>query len=48
MHGCEGVGHPSSSVVMGIAVIRVVDMGLPDRISGPQKGWRFVVMTMPM
>jgi len=33
---------------MGIAVVIVVDMGLPDQISDTPKGWRSVVMSMAM
>ena len=32
VYGCEGIGQSSSYVVMGIAVVNVVDMGLPEHI----------------
>ena len=38
VYGWVEVGHPSSSVVMGMDIMIVVDMGLPDQISGPPKG----------
>ena len=38
VYGWVGVGHPSSSVVMGMDSVSVVDMGLPDQISGPSMG----------
>jgi len=38
VYGCDGDGKPSSSVVLGIVVVRVKNMGLPDQISGPPKG----------
>ncbi len=45
---CEDVGQSSSSVVMGITVVSVVDMGLPNRISGPSRGWRSDAMSVAM
>jgi hypothetical protein len=48
VYSCEGVGQSSSSVVMGISVITVVDIGLPNQISGPPSGWRSVAISVSM
>jgi hypothetical protein len=48
VYNCVGAGQSSSSVVMGIAVINVVDIGFPDQISGPPKRWRYVDMSVAM
>ena len=46
VYGWEGAGHPSSSVVMGMDCASVVDMGLPDQISGPPRGLRSAAMSV--
>ncbi len=38
VYGCVGVGHPSSSVVIGIEEDRVKDNSVLDHISGPPRG----------
>jgi len=38
VYGWMGVGHPSLYVVMGMYNMSVVDMGLPDQISGLLEG----------
>ena len=48
VYGCVGVGHPSSSVVIGIEVDRVEDISFPDHISGPPSGWRSAVRRVAM
>jgi hypothetical protein len=40
VYNCEGVGHSSSSVMMCVVVVNVVDIRLPDEFSGPPYGWR--------
>ena len=47
MCSCEGVGQSSSSVVMGITAINVVDILLTNQISGPPSGWRSVAISAP-
>ena len=48
VYGCVGVGQPSSSVVMGIEVVREEDISFPDHISGPPRGWRSAVRRVAM
>ena len=48
VYGYKGVGQPTSFVVMGIVVVSVVDMGLPDSIPGPPTEWRSAAMSMAM
>ena len=48
VYRCEGVGQKSSSVVMGIAVGNVVDMGLPAHISGQPNGCRSAAVSVAM
>ncbi len=43
VYGCVGVGHPSSSTVMGIKEDRVDDSSFRDQILGPLRGWRSAV-----
>ncbi len=43
-----GVGHPSTSVVMGMADVIMVDFWLPDQISGPPRGCRSAAMSVAM
>ena len=43
LYGCVGVGHPSSSVVIGIEEDRVKDISFPGHISGLPRGWRSAV-----
>ncbi len=38
VYGWMGVGQLSTSVVIGMADVRVVGIGLPDQISGPPRG----------
>jgi len=44
----EGVGQSSSSVVMAIVVVNIVDIWLSDQISGPLNGWRSAVISVDM
>ena len=46
VYGCEDVEQSSSSVVIGIAAVNVVDMGLPDHISGPLNGCRSAAISV--
>jgi hypothetical protein len=48
VYGWMGVGHPSASVVMGMADERMVDIWLPDQISGPPRGCRSSAMSVAM
>ena len=41
-------GQPFSSVWMGIRDERLDEIGFPDQISGPPKGWRSVVRIVAM
>ncbi len=43
VYGCVGVGHSSSSVMIGIEEDRVEDIPFPDHISGPPRGLRSAV-----
>ena len=36
------VGHPSSSVVIGMAFVGAIEIGFLDQISGPPRGCRSV------
>ncbi len=38
LYGWMGVGQQYASMVMGMADMRVVDIGLPDQILGPPRG----------
>ena len=48
VYGCMGVGHPSSSVVIGIKEDSVEYISLSDHISGPPSGWRSAVRRVAM
>ena len=48
VYGWVGVGHPSSSVIMGMDNVSVVYMGLPDQILGPPRRLRSVAMSVAM
>jgi hypothetical protein len=48
VYGRVGVGQSSSSEVMGITVVIVVDISLPNQISGPPSGWRSAAMSVAM
>ncbi len=48
VYGWMGVGNPSASVVMGIADERMVDIWLPDQISGPARGCKSTAMSVAM
>ena len=42
------VGQPSSSVVIGMALVSAVEIGFPDQISGPPRGCRSAAMSVAM
>ena len=42
------VGQPSSSVVMGMAFVSVVEIGFPDQISGPPRGCKSAAISVAM
>ena len=48
VYGCVVVGHPSSSVVMGMEEISEEEISFPDHISGPPRGWRSAVRSVAM
>ncbi len=48
MYGCVGMGHPFSSMVIGIEEDRVKDSSFPDHISGPPREWRSAVRRVAM
>ena len=48
VYGFVCVGHPSSSVVIGIEEDKVEDISFPDHISGPPRGWRSAVRRLTM
>ncbi len=43
-----GVGHPSSSVVIGMALDNAVDIGFLDIISGPPNGCKSAARRVAM
>ncbi len=44
--GWSFVGQPSSSIVMGICVVREVEILFPDQISVSPRGWRSAVINV--
>ena len=49
VYGCVGMGHPASSMVVGIEEDRVEDFSFHDHISGlPSRGWRSAVRRVAM
>ena len=42
------VGHPSSSVVMGMEFVSAIEIGFPHQISGPPRGCRSVDISVAM
>ncbi len=43
-----GVGQPSSSVVIGVALDSAADIGFRDHISGPPSGCKFAARRVAM
>ena len=42
------VGQPSSSVVMGMAIVSAVEIGFPDQISGSPRGCKSAAISVAM
>jgi len=42
------VGQPSSSGVIGMALVSTIDIGFPDRILGPPRGCRSASISVAM
>ena len=42
------VGQPSSSIVMGMALVSAVEIGFPDQISGPPRGCKSAAISVAM
>ena len=40
------MGQPSSSVVKGMAFVSTIEIGIPDQISGPSRGFMSVTISV--
>jgi hypothetical protein len=48
VYGWMVVGQPSSSVVIGMSLSSAIDIGFPDQISGPPKGYKSAAISVAM
>ena len=48
VYGWMGLGQPSPSVVIEMALASAVDIGFPDHISGPPRGCKSATMSVAM